>query len=65
MTKAWQIELKFPGQRKKIKTFVYSDTGKDIKQRFKEETCEVKVIKEIKDPLAENKPKPRKKEKYI
>ena len=65
MTKCWQIELQFPGKKKKIKTFVYSDTGKDIVQRFKEETCKVKVLKEIDDPLAENKPQPRKKEKYV
>ena len=51
MTKCWQIELQFPGKKKKIKTFVYSDTGKDIVQRFKEETCKVKVLKEIDDPL--------------
>ncbi len=65
MSKAWQIELKFPGEKKKIKTFVYSETGKDIVQRFKEETCEVKIIKEIDDPVAENKPQPKKKEKYV
>ena len=29
MTKCWRIELKFPSE-KKIKTFIYSDTGKDI-----------------------------------
>ena len=62
MTKCWSIELKFPSE-KKIKTFIYSDTGKDIEQRFP--NCKVKVIKEINDPLAENKPKPRKKEKYV
>ena len=43
--------MKFPGKKKKTKTFVYSDTGKDIVQRFKEETCKVKVLKEIDDPL--------------
>ena len=62
MTKCWKIELKFPSE-KKIDTFVYSDTGKDIADRFP--NCKVKVIKEIDDPLAENKPQPRKKEKYI
>ena len=62
MSKAWRIELKFPNE-KKIKTFIYSDTGKDIVQRFP--NCKVKVIKQISDPLAENKPKPRKKEKYV
>jgi len=61
-TRAWKIELKFPSE-KKIDTFVYSDTGKDIEQRFP--NCKVKVIKEIDDPLAENKPQPKKKEKYI
>ena len=60
-TKAWQIELIFP--KKKIKTFVYSDTGEDITQRFPH--CKVKVLKEINDPLAENNPQPKKKEKYI
>ena len=62
MTKCWRIELKFPSE-KKIDTFVYSDTGEDISDRFP--NCKVKVIKEIDDPLAENKPQPRKKEKYI
>ena len=57
--------MAFPGKKKKTKTFVYSDTGEDIVQRFKEETCKVKVLKEIDDPLAENTPQPRKKEKYV
>tara|TARA_B100000214_G_scaffold372442_1_gene350689 strand:- start:1105 stop:1290 length:186 start_codon:yes stop_codon:yes gene_type:complete len=61
MTKCWQIELQFP--KEKIKTFVYSDTGEDIIERFP--NCKVKVLKEIDDPLAENKPQPRKQEKYI
>ena len=43
--------MKFHGKKKKTKTFVYSDTGKDIVQRFKDETCKVKVLKEIDDPL--------------
>ena len=54
--------MKFPSE-KKIDKFVYSDTGEDIADRFP--NCKVKVIKEIDDPLAENKPQPRKKEKYI
>ena len=62
MTKCWKIELKFPSE-KKIDTFVYSDTGEDIIDRFP--NCKVKVIKEIDDPLAEYKPQPRIKEKYI
>jgi hypothetical protein len=62
MTKCWKIELKFPNA-KKIDSFVYSDTGQDIEQRFP--NCKVKVIKEIDDPLAENKPIPKKEEKYI
>ena len=40
-----------------------NDHIKDIADRFP--NCKVKVIKEIDDPLAENKPKPRKKEKYV
>ena len=60
--RAWKIELKFP-KDKKIDTFVYSDTGEDIIDRFP--NCKVKVIKEIADPLAENTPQPRKNEKYI
>ena len=32
-SKAWQIELKLP--KGTIKTHVYSDTGEDIVQRFK------------------------------
>tara|TARA_B100000029_G_C17082224_1_gene780983 strand:+ start:227 stop:415 length:189 start_codon:yes stop_codon:yes gene_type:complete len=62
MTKCWSIELNFPTD-KKIKTFVYSDTGEDIADRFP--NCKVKVIKEIDDPLAEQKPQPKKPEKYI
>ena len=62
MTKCWKIELKFPSE-KKIDTFVYSDTGEDIADRFP--NWKIKVIKEINDPLAENKPQPRKKEKYV
>ena len=62
MTQCWSIELKFSSE-KKIKTVIYSDTGKDTEQRFP--NCKVKVINEIDDPLAENKPQPRKKEKYV
>ena len=68
MTKCWQIEMTFPGKKKKTKTFVYSDTGEDIIQRFKEETCKVKVIKEIDDPLKDvawNGWKPKEEKKYI
>ena len=55
-------------KKKKTKTFVYSDTGKDIVQRFKEETCTVKVIKEIADPLKDvawDGWKPKDKKKYV
>ena len=39
---------------RKIKTFVYSDTGTDIQERFTK-GYEVSNIKEIDDPLLENK----------
>ena len=45
-SKAWQIELKLT--KGTIKTHVYSDTGEDIVQRFKNYEC--KVIGEIDDP---------------
>lgn len=63
MSKAWQIELKFPDYT--IKSFVYSDTGTDIKQRFKNEQVQVKVLGEIDDPVAGTKATPKKKEKFI
>lgn len=65
MSKAWQIELEFPGQKGKIKTFVYSDNGKDIENRFKQETCKVTVLGEIDDPVADTKAVPKKEDKYI
>ena len=63
MSKAWQIELKFPDHT--IKSFVYSDTGTDIKQRFKHENIQVKVLGEIEDPVAGTKPKAKHKEKFV
>tara|TARA_S200000501_G_scaffold334936_1_gene339256 strand:- start:750 stop:914 length:165 start_codon:yes stop_codon:yes gene_type:complete len=51
MTKCWEFNLEL--KDKKIKTFVYSDTGNDIESRF--EPHKVSNIKEIADPLAENK----------
>ena len=51
MTKCWEFNLQL--KDKKIKTFVYSDTGDDIESRFEPHT--VTNIKEIDDPLAENK----------
>jgi hypothetical protein len=44
---------------------VYSDTGTDIKQRFKNEQVQVKVLGEIDDPVAGTKATPKKKEKFI
>ena len=51
MTKAWSFKLKFMHQAKlkTIKTFVYSDTGLDIEERFYPNL--VSNIKEIEDPL--------------
>ena len=63
MSRAWQIELKFPDHT--IKSFVYSDTGTDIKQRFKNEQVQVKVLGEIDDPVAGTKATPKNKEKFI
>lgn len=63
MSKCWSIELTFPTH--KVKTFVYSNTGKDIAQRFKEDICKVKVIKEINNPIANTVATPKKKEEYI
>ena len=45
--KAWGFNLKL--EKKTIKTFVYSDTGKDIESRFLNH--KVTNIKEIDDPL--------------
>ena len=50
MTKAWSFKLQYmyPLKVRSIKTFVYSDTGEDIAQRFAPNL--VSNIKEIKDP---------------
>ena len=45
--KAWEFNLKL--EKRTIKTFVYSDTGKDIETRFPNN--KVTDIKEIPDPL--------------
>ncbi|MAV94171.1 MAG: hypothetical protein CMA31_00615 [Euryarchaeota archaeon] len=49
--KAWSFKLRFcyPSKLKTIKSFVYSDTGTDIEERFYPNV--VSNIKEIKDPL--------------
>jgi len=47
MTKCWEFKLKL--EKKTIKTFVYSDDGKDIALRFPNN--KVTNIKEINDPL--------------
>jgi hypothetical protein len=47
MTKCWEFKLKL--EKKTIKTFVYSDTGKDIESRFPNN--KITNIKEIDDPL--------------
>ena len=47
MTKCWEFKLKL--EKKTIKTFVYSDNGKDIASRFPNN--KVTNIKEIDDPL--------------
>ena len=47
MTKCWEFKLKL--EKKTIKTFVYSDNGKDIASRFPNN--KVTNIKEINDPL--------------
>jgi len=46
--KCWEFNLTYKNG-KSIKTFVYSDTGKDIEGRFLD--CKVTNIKEIPDPL--------------
>ena len=48
--KAWEFNLKL--EKKTIKTFVYSDTGKDIETRFPNN--KVTNIKEIPDPLKDS-----------
>ena len=56
--KCWEFNLKL--EKRTIKTFVYSDTGKDIESRFLNN--KVTNIKEIPDPLkdtASTKWKPR------
>ena len=45
--KAWEFTLK--SEKRTIKTFVYSDTGKDIASRFP--NYKVTNIKQIPDPL--------------
>ena len=45
--KAWEFNLKL--EKRTIKTFVYSDTGKDIESRFTNN--KVTNIKEIPDTL--------------
>ena len=60
MTKCWEFKLKL--EKKTIKTFVYSDTGKDIASRFSNH--KVTNIKQIPDPLKDSastgwKPKPK------
>jgi len=62
MIKCWQIELTFPD--KKIKTFVYSDNEKSIKDRFREDLCAVKVLGEIDDPISESIQTPSKEETH-
>ena len=52
MTRCWEFELDL--KTRKIKTFVYSDTGTDIEQRFTKD-YKVSNIKEIDDPLEQNK----------
>ena len=53
--RCWEFKLKL--EKKTIKTFVYSDNGKDIEARFPNMT--VSDIKEIDDPVAQN---PKKKD---
>ena len=47
MTKCWEFKMKL--EKKTIKTFVYSDDGKDIASRFPNN--KVTNIKETDDPL--------------
>ena len=50
MTKCWEFKLKL--EKKTIKTFVYSNDGKDIEARFPNN--KVTSIKEIDDPLKDS-----------
>jgi len=50
MTKCWEFKMKL--EKKTIKTFVYSDDGKDIASRFPNN--KVTNIKEIDDPLKDS-----------
>ena len=64
MTKCWEFKLKL--KKKTIKTFVYSDDGKDIVSRFPNN--KVTNIKKITDPLKDvvwTDLKPKGKKKYI
>ena len=47
MTKCWEFKMKL--EKKTIKTFVYSDDGKNIEARFPNN--KITNIKEINDPL--------------
>ena len=49
--KCWEFNLTYKSG-KSIKTFVYSDTGKDIEERFL--NCKVTNIKKIPDPLKDS-----------
>ena len=48
--RCWEFKLKL--EKKTIKTFVYSDTGKDIEGRFPNN--KVTNIKQIPDPLKDS-----------
>ena len=64
MTKCWEFKLKL--EKKTIKTFVYSDDGKDIASRFPNN--KVTNIKKITDPLKDvvwTDLKPKGKKEYI
>ena len=51
--KKWEIELKLP--KGKTKTFVYSDDGKNIVDRFKPEyECKVLGVMDRRSPTREN-----------
>lgn len=50
MTKCWEFTLDL--KTRKIKTFVYSNTGDDIESRFP--NYKISNLKEIDDPLDEN-----------
>jgi len=52
MLRCWEFTLDL--KSKKIKTFVYSDTGTDIEERFTKE-YKVSNIKEIDDLLEQHK----------